>query len=278
MKLQATLIAAASALSLLATATSASASPTLTFKDGANTYTVDPFGGFDYVSNASAISTLPVYDGTTVMTTTYLASAIGVYQGAGVANLPGLMPPGGAFEFTVKATITETATCISMGVGFCEVAKFTATGGTWEVFYDQNPNANRDLGTGYVDGTRILAGNILPGVAGSFTAISSTTGSGNFSFFGDVTFTETNNTKDAWIDPALANTVAGAEIKIGNLTTNNWVAPTGWTDGGGFPTGGYIAFQADGNQSVSGVAPEPATLALVGLSLLGLGVARRKAK
>jgi hypothetical protein len=274
MKSMKKLAASLSALGLLAAAAPSFALPALTFKHGATTQTVDPFGGFDYISNASAVVTGFNVLGNPI-TTTYLASAVAVLDSAGnVVATPGIQPPaGGSFEFTVKATITETATCIDIGgpTG-CNVAKFTATGGSWEVYYDSTPNADRDVGTGYLDGTKILSGSILPGVAGTFTAISATTGSGNFTFFGDVSFTETDSTKDAYFNPALTRTVAGAEIKIGDATTS-WQAPTSWGEGGGIPTGALV-FQADGNQSFR--IPEPTSVALVGLSLLGLAATRRR--
>lgn len=273
-----TVAAALCAAGVLAAAP-AFAAPSLTFtKSDGSSQTVDPFGGFDYISNATAVSSAPVYDGTTILTTSYLASANAVLDKDGNTFFtPGLVPPVGPanpFEFTIKATIFETATCNVFVGPVCAQATFMTVGGSYSIYYDKTADANRNLGTGYLDGVKIIGGNILPGVAGAFTVNSTGLGgSGNFSFFGDVTFTETDSSKDAYFAPALASTTAGAELKIGNSTTS-WTQPTGWTDGGGIPAGAFV-FQADGNQSFRPV-PEPGTLALVGLSLAGLGFARRR--
>ena len=285
------LAAGLSALGLLAVAAPAFAIPALTYTTnttlGAGTYVLDVFNGFDYISNGSAVSTPVVYDGVTVSTTTYLASANAVLDADGNPFFtPGIAPATplndgiGAefnpFEFTIKATIFEVAVCTVPGPNPgdpCVQAAFYATGGTFDIYYDVTADANRALGTGYLDGTRIMGGSITPGLAGSFLVNSAGTGgSGNFSFFGEVTFTETDNTKDAFVAPELKSTKAGAEIKIGTSTTS-WTAPTSWVDGGGFPQDGLI-FQADGNQSFS--TPEPGTLAILGLGLVGIFASARR--
>lgn len=267
-----TLAAAISAIGVMAVAAPAFAAPSLTFTDGANTYTVDPFSGFDWQSNATAVATAPVFDGTTVMTTTYLASAEQIKLVGGTNFAPA--PDGSNFEFTVKATIFETAVCVVPVGPTCASALFTAVGGSFEIFYDSTPDADIVAGSGFLNGTKVLAGTILPGIAGAFTLTNGGLGgTGSFSFDGAVSFTETDNTKDAYFFPALGATNATATLQFGTTATS-WTPPTSWVDGGGIPANALI-FQADGNQAFA-AAPEPASLALVGLSLAGLALARRR--
>ena len=216
--------------------------PTLTFTSGANTYTVDPFGGFDWQSNATAISTAPVFDGATTSTTSYLAAAEAIKLAGGAGGTPSGLNTD--WEFTVKATIIEKQVCAAWaGAPFastCLIGVFTAVGGTFDIYYDSTPDSNIVTGTGFVDGTKVISGSITPGVgpAGTFTVISATSGIGVFSFDGTVNFTELDSTKDAYFNPALAATNAVATLQIGGTTTD-WTTPTSWVDGGGIPAGAF---------------------------------------
>lgn len=265
------LATALSAAGLLAVAAPSYAIPALTFTTGSGTYTIDPFSGFDWASNATAVASAPVFDGTTVMTTSYLASASNITLVGGGNGTPA---PGPEFEFTIKATIFEVATCLVPSGPNCIVGGFTAVGGTFDIFYDSTPDSNIVTGTGFLDGTRVLGGNINFGFAGTFTVTGVNAGTGSFNFTGGVNFTETDNTKDAYFFPALGSTVATSTLQFGNSTGTGWTAPTSWVDGGGIPAGALI-FRADGNQDFT-AAPEPGSLALVGLSLAGLALARRR--
>lgn len=271
-----TLAAAISVIGLIGVATPSLASPLLVFKDGATTYSVDPFNGFDWQSNATAVVSPPVFDGVTPLTTSFLASAGFIkLTGGGNAALSGL---GTQYEFTVRATVTETVTCAVWAVPnvSCQIAAFTATGGTYDIYYDSVADSNIIAGTGFTDGAKILSGTINAGFAGLFGLLSPTSGSGNFSFVGTVTDTETSTSSDAYFAPALVASNASSTLQIGTATTS-WTAPTSWVDGGGIPAGSLL-FQADGNQTFvpATTVPEPGSLALVGLALAGVGLARRR--
>lgn len=273
------LATALSAMGMLATMAPANAIPSLTFTSPNASYgtqVVDPFTGFDWVGTASAVTSGFNPDGSTVFTTTYLSSAIGIFTAGGeTALVNGLTPngsPDSRWEFTIKATIFETATCANVD---CSQVNFQTVGGSWDVYFDPSADANRLLGTGFLDGTRILGGTMNSGYAGQFTG-DGISGTGDFDFSGAVTFTETNSTKDAYINPELVSTIAGANLRLGSRVTGGWIAPTEWVDGGGIPEGSII-FQADGQQGFS-LVPEPGTVALLGLGLMGLGFTSRRRK
>ena len=269
----------------LLAAAPAYAIPALTFNSSFGTQTVDPFSGIDWIDTATAVTSGFNVLGNTI-TTSYLATATAIKTGPSNAFLPGLTAngtPSNAFEFTIKAVITETASCANIT---CNQVNFTATGGTFEIYYDSTADADRSQGTGFVDGTKIIGGTInasAPGAAGSFTGDGTgLNGTGNFNFFGTVTFTETDSTKDAYINPALASSNAVATLQLGTNLTGGWTRPTAFVDAGfaslpGSNTTDLIVFQADGTQAFA-VVPEPGTVALLGLGLIGIagGTWRRK--
>jgi hypothetical protein len=268
MKLLKTAALGLSAFGLLGAATSALALPSLTYTTTNYGQVVDdPFGAFDWNSAGSAVTVNFNTIGNTI-TTEYWADATAIQTAGGgalYAPLTANGTPNGA-EFTIHAIITETAT--SCGVG---CANFSATGGTFDIYYDPLANANLVTGAGITNGLHMMSGDILPGVAGQFALDGLGGGTGNFTFNTNVTFTNTDTTTAAYYNPALDNSHTVSTIQFGNSTTG-WTSPTS-TPTGAIPAGALI-FQADANQSFS--VPEPGTLALLGLSLAGLGGMRRR--
>lgn len=255
---------------LLLAAAGASAA-TITNTDGS----FSPFGGFDWSPAGNVVTQGNIVNGGTV-TSVFWANAVHIQDTSNNPfTTPGLDPTGSSYEYTAYATITETVSCGgAIGDPCGNSANFTATGGTWTVYYDTSPNANLVTGAGITDGTAIISGNVDSG-GGTFFLFG-TGGIGGFNYQGMVTFTD-----NAFVNPSLLGSTASATLQFGSSTTS-WTPPTGQPAAGGGSTGlpnPSLAFQADGNQSFTvAPVPEPGTLALLAAAILGIGFVRRRSK
>jgi len=263
------LAGAASAMALSFAASLSYAAPTLITPDGV----IDPFGGFDWNQAGSAMVNGTISNGSSI-TTQFMSNAISVtLQGGAVANTPNLWPQHpatGTYEYTIFARINETVSCINVGAVCGPTANFTATGGTYWIFFDPVHNSNLVTGAGVTDGTNIITGNVSGG-GGTFNVVGAG-GIGSFAFTGTVTATN-----PAFVSN-LAGSTAASTLQFGALTTA-WTQPTSFAlfppSGGVQPISGLL-LQADANQTFR--LPEPGSLLLLStvLGAIGFGTRRRK--
>jgi len=209
-------------------------------------------------------------------------------------------------EFTFRASFSEVASGGTTSAGLVALP-----GGTLQIFFDPTGNSNQLAGTGYNDGTMILQGSIVSGTGAfvDFTrlnpalfpvsaldqspngnqhvGVSTDQGNGSNTLqinvsFADPNFFKTNITSltidaqdtgnlavpFAQADPAFL--VDGNAPKYGNIGGSLINGQCGATQG----TCDF-QFQTD-NATSFNTTPEPASVALVALGLLGLGGLAKK--
>ena len=164
------------------------------------------------------------------------------------------------YEYTIFATLNEQInTCTTTGGS--TTCSFNVTGGSFNIYYDTNSNANNTglAWTGFEDGTNIISGSIASSVGGNFTLVGST-GTGGATLFGTVT-----SPVNAFVNPQLAATTASTTLQLG-AAAGGFVPPL--TVDGRVITPGQPVFKGDSNQVFAvAVVPEPASLSLMGLGL-----------
>jgi len=230
------------------------------------------WGGFDWAENGSAIVNgfNPLSATTSTFDLTYFADAVSVSQSGGgsiVGATIGLLL--GNYEYTIQAMLNETSTC-NIFATICTDASFQVNSGSFNIWYDTANNANLVTGAGITDGILLISGTILAQAGGGFNVISG----GNATLNALITYTNS-----AFISPNLLSTVAATTLQVGANQTN-YTVPTSMPGAAGgtqaLPAGA-IVLQADGNQAFTAAVPEPGTLALLGIAMLGLGMSRRRA-
>ncbi|WP_277267637.1 flocculation-associated PEP-CTERM protein PepA [Nitrosomonas nitrosa] len=237
------------------------------------------FVGIDWHNNGGAW--IQGFDLTTANNTGDSDTFTLTYQAfAGVINTSSLTPnlyvasPGaatGSYELTTFATLNETATCLNNG---CTSISITTDSGFWDVFFDISPDANQSAGTGFLDGVSILSGTFTGGLS-TFIATGpipqvGVLGTGGGFIIGNVT-----NTNNAYINPDLLGTTFQASLQFPGQSSPTYTRPAAFNGvATGADTASSFVIQTDASQNFT--VPEPTSLALFGIGLLGLSLVGRR--
>lgn len=173
------------------------------------------------------------------------------------------------YEITIVAAITETVTGFGV-IGGAQVATFSLTGGTMNIYFDTNVDANTAAGTGFDNGTQVLTGTVASG--DSIFSFISGIGQGSSTteiviaplnydqtFFQTALLHDLDFTTQLFFPAGTSSTVCffcgGAGAPFGNFTNFN---PA--TD---------LLLKADASNIFTAI-PEAGSLVLFGSGLLGL--------
>jgi hypothetical protein len=194
-------------------------------------------------------------------------------------NANGTKGAGSTFEFTIVAKLNEKVTSLSGNT-----AEFGLTGPASDnkvaIYYDSAANASTTGGTGFDDGQLIALLTIIPGNTQSTFTIAGAGGQGS------TKLTALQLEAGDFIDPNYLDGVSSLLFGINFESNLNYPAgnsaTTNFHIGGSslFPNyvagGSDIVFKVDGSNTFTNAVPEPGTMMLLGMGMLGLVGAQRR--
>jgi hypothetical protein len=148
------------------------------------------------------------------------------------------------------------------------------------IYYDANANASTTGGTGFDDGTLIALLTIVPGDTQSTFTIAGAGGQGS------TKLTAQKVEAGDFIDPNYLDGVS--QLLFGIKFESDLNYPAGNSDTSNFHIGGSslfpdyhvgandIVFKVDGSNTFTNAVPEPGTMMLLGMGMLGLVGAQRR--
>lgn len=271
--------AAAASVLLMAAASSVQAASLDTTSAALNDGVLQNFTGIDWHGNGAGwiqgfnLTSANTIGDSDTFTFTYQAFATSIASTSPTPNLR-VAPPGaatGGYELTTYAVLTETATCQDVG---CSTIKIATNSGSFQIFFDNTPDANQASGTGFTDGVQILAGTFQGGVStfGTFMVGPMTFGSGGAFLVGTVT-----STNSAYVNPNLLGTTLQASLQFPGQPAPFYTRPAAFqANATGADTAENFVLQTDTSQTFSVAVPEPASAFLFGIGFMGMAVYRRR--
>jgi hypothetical protein len=184
------------------------------------------------------------------------------------------------YEFTIVAKLHETVSGVDSG-GAHATFGFAPGDNKVAIYYDTAANASTTGGTGFDDGTLIALLTIVPeNTQSEFTVTAPGAGQGSTKITARIV------DGGDFIDPAYLQGVS--EMLFGVNFESNLNYPAGNSSTSNFHIGGsalfpdYVAgnndivFKVDGSNTFTNAVPEPGTMMLLGMGMLGFVGAQRR--